>query len=408
MQPHSLSHHSDRLHFDIRHTPRNPRQGRGVGSSGVGSEPLVEVYRQGLEMLYRALTSPPWSRPELEWVTEVRVLDLATHFPSSAGPFTTENQKGLPIIILPSRTSEPTREAERQWALATAIHEATHVFNYRERPPSSLYYAKWDWFDEALAMYLEMKLIQDYRDHFRYLGNWIERPESSLDAPEANYQAGQFVAYLAKQLGIEFINRVWMESMERETPFEALARLLPEGNQIVSADPDERDLFASGYCLDSWFLNDPASPAYDPDLYARFGERTITESFALRPSQRVKTNEKWEQRDSLSRLACRYYRFYLEGEATRLSVVLWVFDEPETPLKAELVEVTKEGRRGAVTFLRPDSNLSSELTLLSATVNQNDSSNFDYFLLVVTNCNADPRPVHFDRGISFVIEASAM
>jgi Family of unknown function (DUF6055) len=409
MQPDTHPGRSNRSHFEIHYKSRNPRQGRGRGPDGVRGLELIEVYRQGLEMLEGTLTSPPWSRPAPEWTTEVRVLDLATHYPWSGGaPFTTENEQGRPIIILPSRTSEPTREAEKQWALATAVHEATHVFNCWIRPSSSLYSAKWEWFDEALAMFMEKMLIPNYHDHFRYLGNWIERPELSLDAPETSYQAVQFVAYLAKRLGTRFINRVWMEAEERESPFEAMARLLPKEQQLVSAAPGVRDLFASGYCLDSWFLNDPASPAYNQDLYERFGERAVTESFVLRPSQHVKTSGKYEERDALNRLACRYYRFYLEEEATQLHVTLHILDESEKPsLKAELAEVTKEGCQGTIVPLTPSSNLSSGRSIFSASVTPSDSNRFDCFLLVVTNCQTEFRPIHFDRKLRFVIEASA-
>jgi hypothetical protein len=228
-------------HFKINYSLRNPREGQGRGTSGVsGNNRLIQAYQQGLEMLYRALTSPPWSRLELDRKIEVHILNVAAFFPTMSGPFTTEDIEGIPFIVLPCRTSDPTCEAEQQWALATAVHEATHVFNYRIRPLHSPYSNKWGWFDEALAVFMEMQLIIDYRDHFRFLGDWIERPELSLDDPVANYHAGQFVAYLAKRLGIEFVNRVWMESMPGETPFEAIERLLPEGQKLVSAGDNRK------------------------------------------------------------------------------------------------------------------------------------------------------------------------
>jgi hypothetical protein len=397
------------VHFEVKYNHRNPQQGRGQGPGGVGDERLIKTYLYGLEMLYRALTSPPWSRSELDRMTEVYILDVATIFPTMSGPFTTENLEGAPYIVLPCRTSDPTCEVEQQWALATAVHEATHVFNYRKRPLSSPYSAKWAWFDEALAVFMEMQLITDYRDHFRFLGNWIERPELSLDTPIASYQAGQFVAYLAKRLGIEFVNRVWMDSTEGETPFEAIKRLLPEGQKLVSADPDERDLFASGYCLDSWFLNDPTSLAYAPDLYMRYGERAITESFVLRPGEKVGTTDKPGGQDVLSHLACRYYRFYLEDEVKQLSVELHSSDEPgKSPLKVELAIVTKGNRRGQVIPLRLVSDKSNRKTLLTAQVKQIDSNELDHFILVVTNCGTRSAIPPHDDGKQFTIRARAM
>jgi hypothetical protein len=230
-------------HFKINYSLRNPREGRGLGTGGVSeTNRLIEAYRDGLEMLYSELTSPPFSRSVLDRITEVYILDVASIFPAMSAPFTSEDQDGATYIVLPCRTSDPTCEAERQWALATAVHEATHVFNYHKRPLSSPYSARWGWFDDALAVFMEMRLINNYRDHFRFLGDWIEKPELSLDAPAANYQAGQFLAYLAKRLGVEFVNRVWMESEERENPFETITRLAPGGEKLVSADPYESDL----------------------------------------------------------------------------------------------------------------------------------------------------------------------
>jgi hypothetical protein len=374
----------------------------------VSDERLIKTYGQGLEMLYRAMTSPPWSRPEIGRVTDVHILDVAAIFPSWAYPFTAED-KGVPYIVLPCRTSDPTHEAERQWALATAVHEATHVFNCQRRPLSSPYSAKWGWFDEALAVFMEMKLITDYHDHFRSLGIWTDIPELSLDDPIARYQAGRFVAYLAERESVEFVNRVWMDSMLEETPLEAIARLLPVGQKLVSADPDEQDLFASGYCLDSWFLNDPASLAYAPALYARYGERAITESFILCSGDRLETGAKTEAQDLLNHLACRYYRFYLEDEVKRLRIELQSPDEPEkSPFKAELAVVTKENRRGQVIPLRPASNNTSRQTLLTAYVKRADLNDLDHFILVVTNCGVrSGAPPHDDRK-QFTIKASAV
>jgi len=390
-------------HFRINYSLRNPREGQGRGTSGVsGTGGLIEAYKDGLEMLYRELTSSPMSRPELDQITEVHILDVASIFPIMSASFTSEDQDGVPYIVLPCRTSDPTCEAERQRALATAVHEATHVFNYRKRPLSSPYSARWGWFDEALAVLMEMRLITDYRDHFRFLGDWIEKPELSLDSPVANYQAGQFLAYLAKRLGVEFVNRVWMESEERETPLETITRLLSAGPKFASADPDESDLFAS-YCLESWFLTDPASRMYAPDLYERYGERAITESFVLRGCESVGTNERPEKKHALDHLACRYYRFYPKDGIKQLSVELHSFDEAgRSPLKAELAVVTNENRLGRVIPLRP---ALDNTNILVAHVNQVDPHEHDHFILVVTNCGVNHR---FDDEKQFTIKALAI
>jgi hypothetical protein len=268
------------------------------------------------------------------------------------------------------------------------VHEATHVFNYCQRSLLSPYSGPWEWFDEGLAVFMEMELIAEYRDHHRFMGNWIEKPELSLDDSGASYQAARFIAYLAKRLGVEFVNRVWMESMEGETPFEAIARLLPKGVKLISADPEVRDLFSSGYCMDSWFMNDPCSPAYAPDLYTRFGERSITESFILKSGDWTQTSNKKEYLNSLGQLACKYYRFYFEGRVTQLRVEVGSPGESEScPLKAELALVTKDNLRARVIPLRTDDRRFKDQTLLTILVENIDQDEVDHIILVVTNCS---------------------
>ncbi|MBI1766717.1 MAG: hypothetical protein HYR56_35370 [Acidobacteria bacterium] len=361
-------------------------------------EQLLLTYQQGLERLYQIMTAPPLARPGLQWKTQVQIFDLAAYLRSDARAFTAEDQQGVPYIALPSRTKEPTQEAEQRWALATAVHEATHVFNCRERPLSSLYAGRWAWFDEALAVFMEMQVLGDVGDHFRVLGDWIENPELSLDAPNACYQAGLFVAYMAKRLGIEFVNRVWMESEPLETPLDALARLMPAGQIFLSAKPDEHDLFASGYCLDSWFLADPASAAHAPELFARFGERAVSESFVLGTGEQAATG------DTLDHLACRYYRFYLNAGVRQLRLELETLEAGEQSwLKAEVAMATNEKRCGLVIPLRPATATNPiTATLLSAQVTLLDLNDIDHLILVVTNCGtraAQVRPdiPHDDR-----------
>jgi hypothetical protein len=349
------------------------------------------------------MTSTPWSRPDIKRKTLVQVLDVESIFPLNACPFTTEDQDGVPYIVLPCHSPHPLQEAEQQWALATALHEATHVFNCRIRPLSSPYSFYWAWFDEALAVYMET--LHKYRDNFRFLRTWIEKPELSLDNSDAYYQAGQFLAYLVGKMGVEFVNRVWMESAPGEKPFEAITRMLPANETLVSADPNKRDLFASGYCMDSWFLNDPASEMYSPELYRRFGERAVTESFVMKSGWKVETTDKPEEQEHLDHLACRYYRFYIKDNMEQLSVELHSPDEAGTsPLKAELASVTKEGRRERVISLLPAPGNSRKKTRLQTTVKTINPKQLDHFILTVTNCGVSRQ--HDDRK-RYTIKASA-
>ena len=222
---------------------------------------MLHTYLHGLEESYRIATAR-WARAapltDAGGQTEVLVFDLAS-FVRHDGPFTGVDLNGLPYIVLPSRNGEPTVAGEHARARAEAAHEAMHVFNYRERPFED--FAEWEWFDDALAVYAEMLLLPDNRDHFRYIGDWLDCPEIPLDAWPARYQAALFLRYLDRRCDAPFANRVWLTAAKTDLPVDALAKLMPPGLKFLSADPADLDLFASGYCLDSYFLRDPQSPA---------------------------------------------------------------------------------------------------------------------------------------------------
>ena len=81
--------------------------------------------------------------------------------------------------------------------------------------------------------------------------DWNDRPERSLDDDRARYQADMFIRYLAKRFGPDFVDRVWTTSLRRETPLEALDRLLPAGYILASPDPRIPDIVASGYFMEN-------------------------------------------------------------------------------------------------------------------------------------------------------------
>jgi hypothetical protein len=388
-----LPHCWETAHFRLYFWPRNQPAGRGHGINGSWQTNLLQTYAEGLELLYAALTAPPWSRPPLDRVVEVLVLDPATLFLGDGGPFTTVSATGEPYIVLPCRSFEPTLALETGWALAVAVHEATHVFNCQLRHLLDDVMADhWAWFDEATALLAEQLLLPAQQDHFRFLGEWFAKPEIPLDDFNARYTAGQFVRYLAARFDLAFVNRVWLASLPAETPLAALTRLLPAGHTFLSAAPHISDVFASGYCLDSWFLNDPASAAYAPELYARYGERALSESFELQAGQSAETS------DALDHLACRYYRFYLAGDVREIQLEITPA-QAQAPLKAELVSVTKEQRRGVVTPLCPPD---PTRPVLAARLAQARTAAVDHFILVVTNCGTraaqiDPARPHDDQ-----------
>lgn len=396
-------------HFLICYLPRNPANGRGGGVRGVWNEALLQAYIDGLEKLYDAMIAAPWERDapivgeEGRTRVYVGVLDSVAIIPGGGSPFTALDRNDVPYIWLPGRTGEPRGPAELEWAMAVAIHEAVHLFNCRQRPLHDVNTANWNWFDEAMAIFIEAWLIPDNFDHYRFFGDWIALPHLSLDTPGAGYQAGRFAHYLSKKFNVEFVNRVWTESEPEEAPLEALERLaLEKGEVFISSSPHVRDIFASGYCLDSWFLNDPESLFYSPELFERFGERALSESFELGPCDEASTE------DTLDHLACRYYRFYLSDGASTFHIEL---RSVPAPFKAELAVVIGERRRLVVPLRSAGGDESGVETALAADLDRIGEYKPDYLLLVVTNCGARAaqinQAIEHDDVKSYIIEAKA-
>jgi hypothetical protein len=364
-------------HFIIHFALRNPLKGKGMGSLGVRDRVIILTYAEALEALYRTMTSAPWQREppvaDRTGKTHVYVLDNS--------PFTAHDRNEIPYIGLSCRSNEPTTQAELHRAAAEAVHEGTHLFNYRERPMHDPNSDVWEWFDEGLAVLMEMLVASGNPDYFRFLMDWIDVPEMSLDDPEGHYQAGMFIRYLGKKMGLEFVNKVWMQSEIQESPLEAIKRMMPSSQKFISADPNDRDLFASGYCIDPYFVWDYASSSVAPDVFLRYGERAISESKLL------SADSPEEITGELNHLACRYYRFFLKGDVTRVQLDFKVADPNNTtPFKAEVAVVTKDKRRIAGRYLYPVESETGVASHLSTVLDGFDLDDIDHLVLVVSNC----------------------
>jgi hypothetical protein len=178
-----------------------------------------------------------------------------------------------------------------------------------------------------------------------------------------------------------------------------MERLLPVDKRFekfASHHPDERDLFASGYCLDAYFLGNHNNDWCTPELRARFGERAVSESFIVRPGQQ-ESSAGWQ----LDHLACRYFRIALKGEVEKLQVeVESEGDQTIAPLKAELAVVTDEMRQGKVWALRPlPAGGAKETTRLSLElpVAELEYDKADHLVLVVSNCGTREATVKRDK-----------
>jgi hypothetical protein len=361
-------------HFLVHYELRNPLAGKGMGPHGVRDPSVIETYLSALESLYEAMTAAPWCRDSplvgADGKTHVYVFN-------SGFPLTTFDSHRIPYIILTSRNNEPTTEAELNRAASEAVHEATHLFNFSRRPLYDTINSKrWDWFDEGLAVLMEMIVVQNSPDHFRFLMDWVDSPEMSLDHPAATYQAGMFLHYVAKRLGPEFVNSVWLHSHDDEEPLQALERLMPDDQKFFCADSGIRDVFASGYCIDPYCLWEHAS-----EVFIRFGERAVTESLSL-PDDNDRVIK-----GSLDHLSCRYYRFYLQPNISIVEITLSLDGHSQsTPLKAEVAVVTTDRRR---IMLQPLCARPGEPNKLSCCLDALESSEIEHVVLVVSNCGTN-------------------
>jgi hypothetical protein len=390
-------------HFITHFGLRNPATGKGMGVHGVRDRVLILTYLEALEALYRTMTGEPWRR-EPPPADETR----KTHvYVFDSSPFTYFDRRLNPFIVLSCRSNEPTTQAELHRAAAEAVHEATHLFNYRKRPMHDPNSDAWEWFDEGISVLMETLVASGNQDYFRFLMDWIDVPEMSLDAPGGKYQAGMFVRYLTKRLGLDFVNRVWTESDINETPIEALQRLMPAGQKFISPDPNDRDIFASGYCIDPYFIWDHESASLAPDVFVRYGERAVSESLPLRAGNEARIE------GQLNHLACRYYRFYLRGDVRNVRVDFFATDPPDaTPLKAEVALVSRERRRSRVEPLFPTGGpAAGGEAHLSAVLDDLDADEVDHLVLVVSNCglrsSLSHKPDEHDDKKPYTIIATA-
>lgn len=396
-------------HFVLRYVLRNPRRGKGHASQGVASLDLVHAYAAALEEAYRVLRTEAWLRDAPltgpEGRTEVFIGDVQE-------PFVTVWRGQYPVLVLSAGYAEPALVSERERIRAEAAHEVMHLFNFQQRPMMAirgdwqavLESLPWQWLDEGMALCLEGIVFEGNQDRLRFARTWINQPEWPLDDKRALYQTGMFLHYLYKRFGYALVNEVWLSAARTETPWTAFDRLLrPLETTLAEAFCD--------YCSAAFFLRDPHSQCYEPEVEERFGERALTESFVLQPDAHERTESQ------LDHLACRYFRFVLTGGVRRLRVRLLTTTTPEnTVLRAELAELTPAGTRADRQLLLPQSSAQSGTPSVAPvclhTEWQGAHSQQDrQFILVVSNFGRRPQQenlqIPHDDGQTFKLEITA-
>ncbi len=425
----SLTYTSPRFH--LFHPWRTPARGRGQGVEGVRDRRLLETCVPALEETWRVLGSAPHSRPlpadgdGRPQVYVFSVEDWPPQCPSMDHLFVRRRGENLarllPVVALPSRSRLATFEDEMRSLRATIAHEITHVFNDVQRPRRVFLGGqdrawaladRWLWLDEAIAVFMEMELWPDIREWLCFAMNWVDRPEVSLDAEGAEYEAGLFIRYLVQRSGERGLpTRLWSPSPSAQPdpangklfcsdlPLEALQEFFQaQGEVFCSAAPNVPDVFASGYCMDAYFLSDPNSACFMPDVHERYRNRAITEIVELRSGQTVEIADQ-----SLNQLACRYYRLRPKSSFNMLNIE--VRSAAASKLKAEVALATRIADEDfrklgtAIAFqAHPDR--------LTWRIGGAQPEELDHLVLVVTNCGLrgeEDYPGDHDDHVSFWI-----
>ena len=406
----------------------SPRHQLREGLHGVRDPRLLELYSQTLEAGYQRFSDAGWPEPTKDLDGRIPVFVFAVDdpdmecgspcmedlemLPGNLPPGTyAAPDRVVPVLALRSRFAVSTLDQEREQAQADAIHELRHLFNAKFMPYRRLptppwipnrgrWLNSWLWLDEGHCVSTEAEFFPAILDWVGFALNWADRPTRSVDDPKAKYQAALFVRYvnrlMAQRNTLDFLRRVWARSQSvwnmapgptSPPPFCALTALSEEfaalNPPLVFCSADMADVFASGFCFDSYFLNDPALPAYEPQVFQRFTGRAVTRTWkALNlPGQQTESYP-------LPGLACRYFRFFPEERPRQLIVrVLPSGGSSLAAIKVDLA-LASQGTGNLIadsrqTAVRPPVQPPTELVV---ELDGFSSQTCDHAVLVVTNC----------------------
>ena len=403
-----LDSYLDSAHFIVIYRLRNPREGQGDVRGDVRSIRLVQSYLHSLERAYEFLTNPPWQRETPPVCEEFRktvvfVFDLSQYIIARGGPVTLFNKDGIPFICLPSQIDEPTSTAALQYATAAAVHEGVHALNCSQRAYGGLSAERWRWFEEAFCVYMESFILGSNPDHFRYLAEWHDRPDLSLDGGDWVYRTCMFVHYLARRFGLQFLNSVWEDSEEDESPLEAVDRLRQEegfeeknsGHEISLKGLFER------YCLDCYFVLDPNSTCFCPDVCVRYGGMALTHSHTF------KNGKPFVHETKLDHLAAHYFRFYVTNDAKNIRFSLKADSQKDGSsdlpniLGIQVVSVTPELRRKDIKISKARNDSGIEFV---ADISDPSAKDFEYILLIISNSGSEEKR---DDNIRYALSVAA-
>lgn len=401
------------------------------GLHGVREPGLVKVYEQTIRQAWKFFLKEGRPKP----TNELRVYVFATDDEICGAPQMAEvpvfhPHDGLKIvsaIALPSRSESPTLQGEQELACTTVVHELSHFFNASVLPFRKLHpeggetmldtdrIGMWLWLDEAMAVDAEIefgrsvfaKSLPVGKDWLGFALDWVDRPERSLHDRNAVYQAAFFIRYVKRLMANRcprFFNDVWRMAArewmpghwERLTALEAMEQEFQKHDLLFSST-DKPDVFASGYCFDSYFLHQPETLGHEPEIHARYRERAISRTWLMAKGL-------VRARFSLDPLACRYFRFVPDGIDGELMITITTAERHT--FKAELA-LASRGKRHLV----PGSKRTLDRTGFTdgethtITISSISDADCDHVVLVVSNCSVAPstpdEPANFTLEFTF-------
>ncbi|MBI5406779.1 MAG: hypothetical protein HZA18_03690 [Nitrospirae bacterium] len=154
----------------------------------------------------------------------------------------------------------------------TAAHEFFHTIQFQITDDI----AKYGWWMEASATWMEERIYPEVNDYINYIDYWFEHPELSIDTSDGLFEYGTsvWVNHLTEKYGSKFVYDVWNRINGGETALSAIENSLTErGTTLAEALKEMRVAnltftYEDGQLYQTW---DPTNPIEVPYTQAQDG-----------------------------------------------------------------------------------------------------------------------------------------
>jgi len=365
--------------FKIKYGPYAVTGGPRAGYRSQRSLDLVTAYAEGLKNAFEALKDRVFTNTNPPGLIQVAVCHIPDYLSGARNEPTTIPSRTGPRILLSNRSSEISTATRVDRARTEATHEVCHVFQFTKRPrQDDPVWDSWEWMNDAAAVYCEQLVHPGGAESCFYCQDWLDSPEVSLD--KQTYPSSMFVRWYASKFTPKSIGQIWEDAKASEGPLDAIEAITARSIN---------DLFTD-YARDGFFLCDPASPCYYPDVHFLWGTREIRKRFVL-PAENGNPFA-----GSLDHLAAEYFEVRVGSGVSSVECTFESIAEP-TALRAWIAEVKYNLHRGATEELKP---LGASVRKAAITLS---GSELDYLVIVVTNGSRSQDKVSFKLTVTAVV-----